>query len=375
MRVMILEDDVWIADLLKQIVHSLRPGTQVICHASLGKAMSDWQSQAADLLICDWNLPDGPGTTLLERARKDDAQIPLVMVTGRADRDSVLAVRSLRINAFISKPFQVPKVLECLDRLLPAFSDTPTVAASSAGSFLEFLDSQADSALDLPLQAGMQAKLDALGRQQPSVRQLQQAWQHDPTLTGRLLAAANSRQYNTSATPCLSLGQALQILGPTTSLNIGIGLGLNPASQLDDAELCLQAEAQLQQIDSLHPRVAELAAACRLDPAPLHSAALLYRMGELCLLQQAQLWCNAGHSLTPEQLSQALDKASSVLANRLKAQWRLPTPLRDLIGACYALPTINIRREAIVMHLAASEQAAVPDADKLARLRRLAGLP
>src|SRR3990167_1007742 len=228
MRVMILEDDVWIADLLKQIVHSLRPGTQVVCHPSLGKAVNDWQSRAADLLICDWNLPDGPGTTLLERVRQDDQQVPLVMVTGRADRDSVLAVRSLRISAFISKPFQVPKVLECLDRLLPAFSDAPTVAASSAGSFIEFLDSQADSALDLPLQAGMQAKLDALGRQQPSVRQLQQAWQDDPTLTGRLLAAANSRQYNTSATPCLSLGQALQILGPTTSLNIGIGRGPNP---------------------------------------------------------------------------------------------------------------------------------------------------
>jgi HD-like signal output (HDOD) protein len=312
---------------------------------------------------------------LLERVRQDDPQVPLVMITGRADRDSVLAVRALRINAFISKPFQVPKVLECLDRLLPAFSDTPAVAASSAGSFIEFLDSQADTALDLPLQAGMQSKLEALSHQQPSVRQLQQAWQHDPTLTGRLLAAANSRQYNTAATACLSLGEALQILGPTTSLNIGIGLSLNPASQLDDAELRLQAEAQMQQIDNLHPRVSELAVACRLDPAPLHSAALLYRMGELCLLQQAQLWRNAGHSLPLEELSQALDKASSVLANRLKAHWRLPTPLRDLIGACYALPTINTRREAIVMHLAASEQAAVPDADKLARLRRLAGLP
>src|SRR3990167_2734866 len=131
MRVMILEDDVWIADLLKQIVHSLRPGTQVVCHPSLGKAVNDWQSRAADLLICDWNLPDGPGTTLLERVRQDDQQVPLVMVTGRADRDSVLAVRSLRISAFISKPFQVPKVLECLDGLLPAFSATPTVAASS----------------------------------------------------------------------------------------------------------------------------------------------------------------------------------------------------------------------------------------------------
>lgn len=31
MRVLILEDDAWIADLLKQIVHSLRPQAQISC--------------------------------------------------------------------------------------------------------------------------------------------------------------------------------------------------------------------------------------------------------------------------------------------------------------------------------------------------------
>lgn len=54
--------------------------------------------------------------------------------------------------------------------------------------------------------------------------------------------------------------------------------------------------------------------------------------------------------------------------------WRLPHPLRELIGACYALPAINTKRETIVMHLAASELSPQPDTAKLARLRRLAGL-
>lgn len=40
----------------------------------------------------------------------------------------------------------------------------------------------------------------------------------------------------------------------------------------------------------------------------------------------------------------------------------------------YALPAINTRREAILMHLAATELSGQADPSKLARLRRLVGL-
>lgn len=39
MRVMILEDDSWIADLLKQIVLSLRPTSHVVCLDSVSAAL------------------------------------------------------------------------------------------------------------------------------------------------------------------------------------------------------------------------------------------------------------------------------------------------------------------------------------------------
>ena len=97
-------------------------------------------------------------------------------------------------------------------------------------------------------------------------------------------------------------------------------------------------------------------------------------MGELCVLQQAQLWRNSGQELDLEALDKSLRGSSSELAVRLKMHWRLPNSLRELIGACYALPTINTKREAIVMHLAASELSPQQDGAKLARLRRLAGL-
>ncbi|WP_397469916.1 response regulator [Pseudomonas sp. DD1] len=77
----------------------------------------------------DWNLPDAPGVNLLQRIRENDQDTPLIMITGRADRDSVLAVKSLKISAFFTKPFQVSRVVECLNVLLPLdeFPRTPTI--------------------------------------------------------------------------------------------------------------------------------------------------------------------------------------------------------------------------------------------------------
>lgn len=42
MRVLILEDDPWIADLLKQIVLSLRPRARVDCQERVADAISAW---------------------------------------------------------------------------------------------------------------------------------------------------------------------------------------------------------------------------------------------------------------------------------------------------------------------------------------------
>lgn len=374
MHVMILEDDVWIADLLRQIVHSLRPQAQISCKTSVNAALDEWQSNPADLVICDWNLPDGPGTRLLERIRRQDTQVPLVMITGRADRDSVLEVRSLRVSAFISKPFQVPKVLACLDRLLPATSSLSPAVAPAVERFTDFLAEQTSENLDMPLQAGSFARLVALGKQPAELRGLYEIAREEPAITARLLAAANGAQYSNGGSACMNVHEAVQTLGVATSLNIALGLTLRSEAELQDPELILMAQEQFGQSQSLCRRLADLATACRIDPAPLHSAALLHRMGELCVLAQAQLWRDKGHSLSLEDLSHALANSSSELAGRLKAHWRLPIPLRDLIGACYALPAINTRREAILMHLAATELSGQADPSKLARLRRLVGL-
>lgn len=138
--------------------------------------------------------------------------------------------------------------------------------------------------------------------------------------------------------------------------------------------LSLFAQAHLDSTEQLIERSTSLARQCAMDPAPFHCAALLHRMGELCVLYQAQVWQDSGQSFSEDQLMQALDQFSGPFAISIKAQWHLPMHLRELIGACYSLPSSNVKRESILMRLAACELNSADDSPELAHLRRLAGL-
>lgn len=374
MRVLLLEDDPWIADLLKQIVQSLHPGIQIESVSRVADALSAWQKQPAQLVIADWNLPDGSGTQILETVRRSDAKVPLVMITSRSDRDSVLLARRLGISAFISKPFQVPKVLETLRPLISASQPEKVEAESpSSGSFIEFLQSRPNHALDMPLHEALFLHLQHPQQPLTNLQQLDNDWQDDPVVHARLIAAANSPTYNNSGHPCLTLIEAVQRLGPGTSLSLVQGLALRTVATLQDDDLKRLGDEQFTQALYLRQRVGELARAGRIDPAAMNSAALLQRMGELAVLHQAQCWRNSGHPLDDETLRLALQRQSSELANRLKAHWRLPIPLRELIGACYALPSGNTRREPVIMRLACAELYGGSEPE-LERLYRLAGI-
>ena len=375
MRVLILEDDHWIADLLKQIVLNLRPHADIVCLGSVAEALADWQQQPSDLLISDWNLPDGEGTRLLKQVRQQNREVPLVMITGRSDRSSVMEVRALGINAFISKPFHASRVAASLDQLLPAAEEEHPARAAGEEDFAAFLQKLPASELDLPLNKGIRDRLlQSFKGEQLSLRELAEDWRQDPALNARLLSVANSSAYNTAGRPCVSLLEALHKLGAATSLNLAMGLALRQSGALENPLLRRLADAHLDASEQLAETSMVLARQCNLDPAPFHSAALLHRMGELCVLYLAQVWEKRGHDLGEEQVMQALGQFSSPFAITIKARWQLPMALRELIGACYTLPNNSVKRAAVLMRLAACELAPSPDSNAQARLRRLAGL-
>lgn len=373
MRVMVVDDDPWLAGLLKQLVLNKRPGAEVDCYGDVKSAYAGWQSNKYQLILADWNLPDDSGLTLFKLIRKHDKETPLVMITGRADRESVLAIRPLAISAYITKPFDVPKVLECLESLLPA--DNPTVAHELVREDLTtFLSGRSAADLDLPLMHQVKDRLMLAALGTPlDFRELAEEWQHDPALCAFLIAAANSPAYLLGEQRCASLVDALKRLGGRTSLNLAIALALRQTSSSKNLLLSVFIQEHLDASERLAERVVQLARQAGVEHGALQAAAILHRLGELCVLQQVQIWAERGNDLDDGAVIQACDDYAKPFAIALKAYWGVPITLRELIGAVYELPQFQVRRDQVLMRLAAAMSNSEP-ADVIESLKRLAGI-
>jgi two-component system chemotaxis response regulator CheY len=57
-----------------------------------------------DLVICDWNMPGMSGIELFDRVHALKPNLPFLMLTGRADANSVIAAKRAGVPAYIVKP-------------------------------------------------------------------------------------------------------------------------------------------------------------------------------------------------------------------------------------------------------------------------------
>lgn len=373
MRVMILDDDPWIADLLKQVVLSVRPVAQVECFSDVSSALAAWHQNDYHLVMADWNLPDAPGVEMLRIIRQKDQHTPLIIITARADRDSVLVAKPLGISAFFTKPFQIPRLVQCLESLLPPDERVrePVIIAED---LIHYLNRLSPAELDLPFFTSVDETLK-LGSCEclPNLSELAENWQNDPAITAYLIAAANSPAYLGQGQICTTLNSSLARLGSLTSLNLVSSQALQQKEVQPEGMLTSLLQAHLDAADKLAQRVLLIAEQCGLDPAPLCTAALLHRMGELCVIYQIQKWESMGNATSEETLSHAIRDFSAPFANYLKARLGIPKSLRELIGATYALPAMQVRREQVVMRLADAIGNGESEAS-IQRLKRLAGL-
>ncbi|MDX1757383.1 MAG: response regulator, partial [Marinobacter sp.] len=119
MKTLILEDDLLMAELLETILAGLYSRFEANIVTSVADARLAWEPGRFQLVICDWNLPDGSGLEVVRHIRQQDREVPVLLISGRSDRESVLAAAHHRINGFISKPFKVEMVRDRLKSLFP----------------------------------------------------------------------------------------------------------------------------------------------------------------------------------------------------------------------------------------------------------------
>lgn len=118
-KLLLVEDDqnarMSVRIMLKEI------GIGYIVEAANGKAALDVMEEQQDtinFIVCDWNMPDKNGFELLREIRQTHPDIPFLMVTARADQNSVVDAKSAGVTGYVRKPFSLGELEEKINAIL-----------------------------------------------------------------------------------------------------------------------------------------------------------------------------------------------------------------------------------------------------------------
>lgn len=369
MKALILEDDDLIAELLETVVAGLYSGVSVVIADTLGEALRQVKNDRFDLYIADRNLPDGSGLDLVRQVRQLDRAVPVVMVSGRSDRESVLQAAHYGIDGYMTKPFDVANLHERLGKLLK-------VDQTSEPPDLEtLLRDSLEEVIQLPSDVDPSDILELIGRQGDlSAAQLAERWREETSLIARLLDVANSSSFRRSGKPVETLRDAIGSLGVPLALNQALALSLDVSNKLQHEPLRELARAHHEAALQVAKEAQRLALRLKKHPVLLQKAGLLSRLGELAVLKVLNQYAAAGGEIGTAAAEKVLEDWAQAYGNRLKVQWRLPLGVRELIGAVHFLPNDCTREERLIMRAASLLASGEQDSEECRRLIRRIGM-
>ncbi len=113
-KVFLVDDEDILAWSLETEMRAL--GAEVMRAGSIRQALERFPGFSADLAITDVRLPDGNGLELLKKWRKDNAELPVILITAHGAIDS--AITALRLGAFdyLEKPFNTKDLIAAVKR-------------------------------------------------------------------------------------------------------------------------------------------------------------------------------------------------------------------------------------------------------------------
>jgi excisionase family DNA binding protein len=115
-RVLVVDDEASIRELLSKTlalaeyeVDTAPDGRTAIERLRLGRY---------DLLIADLKMPGLDGLSLIREAKRLNAELPVIIITGFSTESSAIEAVNLGVAGYLTKPFRVPQVLAAAARAL-----------------------------------------------------------------------------------------------------------------------------------------------------------------------------------------------------------------------------------------------------------------
>ncbi len=107
-RILAVEDDVFILDLISHILEAA--GHKTTRATSAAEASALFSTSKFDLVILDLNLPDEDGLTVARQLRAK-SDVPIIVLSGRSERDSRIAALEIGVDDYVLKPADPQELL------------------------------------------------------------------------------------------------------------------------------------------------------------------------------------------------------------------------------------------------------------------------
>ncbi len=111
LKVALVEDEVKEGDLLRNAL--IQEGARV-CAFNSATDFSRWLNggEGPDVLITDWVLADGAGDELIRQVRASDADVPVILMSGRLQENELADGLLTGRARFLNKPFMIEELIE-----------------------------------------------------------------------------------------------------------------------------------------------------------------------------------------------------------------------------------------------------------------------
>lgn len=102
---------------------------------TLSSAQQSLSSQKVDMIICDIKLGDENGLDFIESIRKNNAHIPIVILSGNKNEEFLFRAIPLNLVAYLLKPIKYKELIDTLTKCAEFFAPSHRVNFKNGYSF------------------------------------------------------------------------------------------------------------------------------------------------------------------------------------------------------------------------------------------------
>ncbi len=119
MKALLIEDNLVLATITSRSLQALRFNHVDVAHNG-EEALKFLTRQKYNVILVDWMLPKTSGLEIVKciRASKDHHNTPIIMTTGKSERQDIIKALKSGVDSYLVKPISPQVLKERIDKVL-----------------------------------------------------------------------------------------------------------------------------------------------------------------------------------------------------------------------------------------------------------------